>query len=88
MDDPNIAVVPGVPVRLVVVNTSRELHTFTIPGLNVNVLVRAGSPAHPSRTVVGFTAPSVGTYRWYCEFCPAVHHEGGMSGRVYALVGS
>lgn len=86
--DPNIAVVPDVPVRLTVVNASRELHTFTIPSLHVNVMVAAGSPGHPSRTVVTLTAPSVGVFTWYCELCPAVHHQGGMRGRVYALVGA
>jgi heme/copper-type cytochrome/quinol oxidase subunit 2 len=86
MDDANIAIVPDVPVRLVVVNTSGETHTFTIPQLHVNVAVRAGSPAHPARTVINFTAPSVGTFTWSCELCPAVHHRGGMTGRIYALV--
>src|SRR5512133_1053379 len=56
VQDPNIAVTPDVPVRLTVVNTSRVAHTFTVPGLHVNVLVRAGSPSHPSRTVITFTA--------------------------------
>jgi heme/copper-type cytochrome/quinol oxidase subunit 2 len=88
VQDPNVAVVPDVPVRLTIVNTSRELHTFTIPNLHVNVMVAAGSPRHPSRTVVTFTAPSVGVFTWYCELCPAVHHQGGMRGRVYALVGA
>ena len=85
--DANIAVIPGEPVRLTIVSTSREFHTFTIPRLHVNVVVAPGSPAHPHATRVSFVARQAGTYRWYCELCPAVHHEGGMGGTVYALVG-
>lgn len=84
--DPNFAVVPGVPVILTVINASRELHSFTIPQLHVNVLIAAGRPLHPVATTVRFTAPSVGTYRWHCDFCPAVHREGAMGGTLYALV--
>lgn len=84
--DPSIAVIPGVPVRLRVVNASREMHSFTIPALHVNALVAAGRPLHPVTTTIRFTVPSVGTYRWHCDFCPAVHHEGAMGGLLYALV--
>lgn len=85
--DANIAVIPGEPVSLTIVSTSREFHTFTIPRLHVNVVVAPGSPAHPHATHVSFIARQAGTYGWYCELCPAVHHEGGMGGTVYALVG-
>lgn len=84
--DPNVAVIPGVPVLLTVINASTELHSFTIPQLHVNALIRAGLPLHPVATTIRFTAPSVGTYRWHCDFCPAVHHEGTMGGTLYALV--
>ena len=86
LDAVNVAVTPGVPVTLRIVITSGEFHTFTIPRLHVNVLVRAGTAAHPSTTAVAFTARSAGTYAWYCELCPAVHHRGLMHGLVYALV--
>jgi plastocyanin len=85
--DANIAVIPGEPVALTIVSTSRQFHTFTIPRLHVNVVVAPGSPAHPHATRVSFVARQAGTYNWYCELCPAVHHEGGMGGTVYALVG-
>ena len=85
--DPNIAVIPGERVLLTIVSTSREFHTFTIPRLHVNVVVAPGSPAHPHATHVSFVARQAGTYGWYCELCPAVHHEGGMGGTVYALIG-
>ena len=79
--DPNIAVIPGVPVRLTVINTSREFHSFTIPQLHVNAVVM------PHRaTTITFTPHETGVYRWHCDFCPAVHHSGGMSGTLYALV--
>jgi hypothetical protein len=85
--DANIAVVPGVPVVLTVINASRELHSFTIPQLHVNAAIAAGRPLRPVATTIRFTAPSIGTYRWRCDFCPTVHHEGTMGGTVYALVG-
>ena len=84
--DPNIAVIPGVPVVLTVINASREQHSFTIAALHVNALIGAGRAQHPATTTIRFTAPSVGTYRWRCDFCPAVHHEGSMGGTLYALV--
>lgn len=79
--DPNIAVIPGVPVRLTVINTSREFHSFTIPQLHVNAVVM------PHRaTTITFTPHETGVYRWHCDFCPAVHHSRSMSGTLYALV--
>ena len=84
--DPNVAVIPGIPVVLKVINASREFHSFTIPQLHINAVLRAGSSAHPATTTIRFTAPSVGTYRWHCDFCPAVHHQGAMGGTLYALV--
>lgn len=85
--DANIAVIPDQRVRLTILSTSREFHTFTIPRLHVNVVVAPGSPGHPHATHVTFIARQAGTYAWFCEFCPAVHHQGGMGGMVYALVG-
>ena len=79
--DANIAVVPGVPVELTVINTSRQFHSFTIPKLHLNAVVMPGRA-----TTIAFTPHEVGVYRWHCDFCPAVHHTGGMSGTLYALV--
>jgi nitrous oxide reductase len=84
--EPSFAIMPGAPVTVTFLNTSREFHTFTVPRLGVNVLIRPGSPGHPRATSVTFTAQSFGVFRWYCEFCPAVHHEGAMTGKVYAIV--
>jgi heme/copper-type cytochrome/quinol oxidase subunit 2 len=83
--DGNLAVVPSVPVRLTVINTTRDFHSFTIARLHVNAVVMPGSPSHPRATTITFTPPQVGTYRWHCDFCPAVHHSGPMSGMLYAL---
>lgn len=84
--DPNVAVIPDVLVVLTVINASRQLHSFTIPQLHVNGVIKAGRPLHPVATTIRFSVPSVGTYRWYCDFCPAVHQQGGMGGTLYALV--
>ena len=79
--DPNVAIIPGVPVRLTIINSSNEFHSFTIPQLHVNAVVM------PARaTTISFTAPGVGVYHWRCDFCPTVHHAGSMGGTIYALV--
>jgi hypothetical protein len=39
----NIALAPGVPARMTVTNYTRDSHTFTVPGLHVNEIIR---PAH------------------------------------------
>lgn len=84
--DPNVAIVPGVPVRLTIINASTEFHSFTIPRLHVNAVVMPGSRLQPRTTAISFTAPGVGDYQWHCDFCPTVHHAGGMGGTIYALV--
>lgn len=85
---PNIAIRPGIPVTVAVLNASREAHTFTIPELGVNSIVLPGSPHKPRVAEITFTAHEFGVFKWHCELCPQVHHQGPMSGEVYAIIGS
>lgn len=76
----NLAVRPGVPVRLTIVNRSHETHTFTIPELGINQIVTPTLGGVATRTVVTFTAP-YGVFPWHCEPC---HEE--MGGAIYAVI--
>ncbi len=78
----NFAVRPGLPVRVVVWNYTRRLHTFDSPGLGVNVPVLPGSPMKPSKTVFTFVARTYGRIPWSCR----VPCGGHMGGNVYAII--
>lgn len=86
--EPNIAIRPGIPVTLRLVNESREPHTFTMPMLGVNSIVLPGSPQKPRVATITFTAQDFGVFRWHCELCPQAHHKGPMGGKVYAIIGA
>ena len=78
----NFAVRPGVSVRVVVLNYTNELHSFTSPELGVNVAILPGSLAHPHRAVFTFTAHTYGRISWHC----GVPCGGYMGGNVYAII--
>ncbi len=82
----NIAVEPGVPVELTFVNSTREFHTFTVPGLRFSAVILPGRPSAPRVVHVTFTPRAYGVFRWYCVFCKEVHHDGPMGGMVYAII--
>jgi hypothetical protein len=85
---PNFALAPDVPVRLTVVNFTREFHTFTIAGLNVSALIRPAVGRTPRTTIVAFTPRLGGVYRWHCVICPSGGHgrRHAMSGEVYVII--
>lgn len=62
----------GEPVKLVIINTDDMMHTFTDPGLGINVMVRAGTHENgseavtPSTTTATFTPTKTGQFRWHC----------------------
>lgn len=63
----NITVNKGEPVVLTFSNFDEGPHTFTVPGLNLNVQI----PGHKadgvaSVTTVQFTPSTAGTYKWNC----------------------
>ena len=57
----NFAVQPRHTVVLLIRNHTRDMHTFAIPAIGLNVAVPA---AHTVR--VTFVASHYGVYRWYC----------------------
>jgi heme/copper-type cytochrome/quinol oxidase subunit 2 len=84
----NIAVAPGVLVRVLITNYSATSHTFTIPGLHVSALVRPGSRNAPVTTVVTFTPHLAGSFAWYCYMCQhGLHgHAHHMGGWIFAVI--
>jgi uncharacterized cupredoxin-like copper-binding protein len=66
--------------------TAQDLKVMPMAGMGVNQTIPGGTAAHPSKTVITFTAPSkAGTYLWYCRIpCDAwaMAHDGYMRGHV------
>jgi heme/copper-type cytochrome/quinol oxidase subunit 2 len=84
----NLAIAPGVPVRLTITNYTREYHTFTIPGLHVSALIFPARGKVARKTTFTFTAHQYGSFAWYCGFCTsgAHGHRHMMGGIVYAII--
>lgn len=80
--EPNLAVQPGVPVTLRITNNTTVAHTFTVPGLGVNLAILPGAKGAPRTTTYTFTPAKRGVFAWHCAHCP-----GHMTGTVYAIVG-
>lgn len=79
----NFAVQPNREVVLLIRNYTRELHTFAIPAIGLNVAVLPGSPRAPRTTRVSFVLPArFAVYRWFCVPCKlGLHHRHHMSGK-------
>jgi nitrous oxide reductase len=83
----NFAVQPGRVIEVRIRNYTRELHTFAIPAIGLNVAVPAGTPKAPRTVVVHFTLPHYGVYTWYCETCRlGMHMHRRMGGKLYAWI--
>jgi hypothetical protein len=82
----SFAVAPGVPVRVTVTNATHQTHTFTAPGLHVNVPIRAMRGNTPAKTSFTFVAYEGGVFVWHCVVCVAQHHRHVMAGKIYAIV--
>jgi heme/copper-type cytochrome/quinol oxidase subunit 2 len=84
----NIAVAPGVTVRMTITNYTHEYHTFTIPGLHVSALIFPAHGATPRKTTFTFTANQMGTFAWHCAFCQGGFHghQHPMGGDVFAII--
>lgn len=80
--EPNVALAPGLPVRMTVVNRTHEFHTFTVPALGVSELIRPAHGSTPGRTTFTFTAKQWGEFAWHCLICPSGKH-----GRAHAMTG-
>lgn len=88
IQEPNLALAPGVPVQLAVTNYTHEFHSFTVPALGLSVLVLPAHGHSPTTTTVSFTSWSAGPLRWHCAICPSGMHgrRHEMSGTLYLVV--
>ena len=73
----SFTVYAGDTVRLTLVNPSGDDHTFTLPSVGFNLVVKALSVVHGS-----FVAPKVGPYAFICTFA---EHAPYMSGQLVVL---
>jgi heme/copper-type cytochrome/quinol oxidase subunit 2 len=83
----NIALAPGVPVRITVTNYTREFHTFTIPGLGLSELILPARGQTAKKTTFSFTAHQWGSFAWHCVICPTRMHgtPHAMGGTIYLI---
>lgn len=75
----------GKKATVTITNYDGAPHTFTAPGLKLNVLIPPAKAGKPSVTTFSFTAKKAGTYDWFCAAgCDpwAMTHLGFMRGRV------
>ena len=76
----------GQRVTVTLSNYDDAPHTFTAPGLGVNVKVPGGSAGKPASVTFSFTAPKKpGVYEWFCAMpCDpaAMGQDGYMRGHV------
>jgi hypothetical protein len=84
----NIALAPGVPVRITVTNFTQQFHTFSSPGLGVNTLVLPARGGTATKTTFTFTPHAWGSFAWRCEICPSGIHgqRHSMGGVLYLIV--
>jgi hypothetical protein len=84
----NFAIQPGRVIVIRIRNYTRELHTFAIPAIGLNVAVLPGKPKAPRTTEVKFVARRYGVYKWFCWTCRyglhGDHHQ--MAGKLYAWI--
>ena len=83
----NFAIQPNRKIVVIIRNYTRELHTFTIPAIGLNVAVLPGRPHAPRREQVSFVVPRYGIYQWFCWTCRLGLHGGHqMGGKIYAWI--
>ena len=83
----NFAIQPGREIVLRIRNYTRDMHTFVLPGIDLNVAVPKGNPQAPSTTEVRFVVRHYGVYRWFCWTCRyGLHMHNRMSGKFYAWI--
>lgn len=86
--EPNIALAPGVPVRMTVTNFTRQFHTFTAPGLGLSVLILPARGHTAKTTTFSFTPRQGGSFAWHCAICPTDMHgkPHTMGGTIYVII--
>lgn len=83
----NFAIQPRHVIEVRIRNYTREVHTFAIPAIGLNVAVLPGKPQAPSTSRVRFVVPRHGVYRWFCWTCRyGLHSHDRMGGKIYAWI--
>ena len=75
----------GSAVTVTIRNYDIAAHSFVAPKLGLNVMLPAGTAAHPRVTTFTFIPPGKGTFTWTCAMnCDpfAMTHIGYMRGRI------
>ncbi|WP_127902211.1 cupredoxin domain-containing protein [Solirhodobacter olei] len=84
----------GQQVKLVFINNDDAPHSFTAPGLHLNVVIKAGvdkagsDQVTPTTTTYTFTPTKAGEYRWHCVMpCDtySMNRQGYMAGYVKVI---
>jgi hypothetical protein len=85
--DPNVALAPGLPVRMTVTNTTKEFHTFTVPALGLSRLILPADKHGARKTTFSFETNQWGSLAWYCIICPSgIHGPHAMHGTLYLII--
>jgi heme/copper-type cytochrome/quinol oxidase subunit 2 len=86
--EPNVALAPGLPVRMTVTNTTHEFHTFTVPALGVSRLILPAGKDGARKTTFSFEPKQWGSVAWYCVICPSGTHGSphAMRGTLYLVI--
>ncbi|HET7354435.1 MAG TPA: hypothetical protein VFJ11_10355 [Gaiellaceae bacterium] len=86
--EPNVALAPGLPVRMTVLNATHEFHTFTVPALGVSQRILPARRHGARKTTFWFKANSWGRFAWYCLICPSDKHgpPHAMGGTLYLII--
>lgn len=86
--EPNVALAPGLPVRMTVTNATHEFHTFTIPALGLSRLLLPADKHGARKTTFSFKANLWGSVAWYCIICPSGEHgpPHTMRGTLYLII--
>jgi heme/copper-type cytochrome/quinol oxidase subunit 2 len=81
--EPNLALAPGLPVRMTVTNATHEFHTFTVPALGISRLILPADNHGARKTTFTFNTNRWGSVAWYCVICPS-----GMHGKAHTMGGT
>jgi hypothetical protein len=86
--EPNVALAPGLPVRMTVTNTTKEFHTFTVPALGLSRLILPADKHGARKTTFSFETNRWGRLAWYCIICPSDIHgpPHAMHGTLYLII--
>jgi hypothetical protein len=86
--DPNVALAPGLPIRMTVTNTTHEFHTFTVPALGLSWLILPADKHGARKTTFSFETNQWGSLAWYCVICPSGIHgpPHAMHGTLYLII--